>query len=129
MSKFGWSLPPGVSTRDLPGNEDETCAVCFKQPDDCVCDECKVCFEFGNPRCHKEHGMKLNKAQLVARHEYLLHRAEAKVKETKTELEYIKKTDNPFNREDGEDRGEPPYVFSDKLEDQPDPFDIKLVWG
>lgn len=59
MGAFGWSLPPGCGT--LPGEEDCPCEVCNGNPDTvdtkkfgaCVCPECKVCGEYGNPQCYE----------------------------------------------------------------------------
>jgi hypothetical protein len=59
-SPFGWSLPPGVTTRmidDAVGG-DEQCEVCGLDAADCQCPECPVCSEVGNPRCYAEHGLK-----------------------------------------------------------------------
>lgn len=52
MSKFGWSLPPGVTT--LPGEEDYPCAVCGKSEDDCICPECPECGVVGDPSCYEK---------------------------------------------------------------------------
>ena len=52
MGIFGWSLPPGCGT--LPGEEDEgPCMVCGKSIDDCICSECPVCGDAGNPKCYE----------------------------------------------------------------------------
>ena len=54
MGKFGWSYPPGAANDPYaPYNQtDEPCAICGKWPDDCICPECPVCGEQGNPRCY-----------------------------------------------------------------------------
>jgi len=63
---FGWSLPPGCST--LPGEEDEgPCDVCKKAVDDCICDECPTCEAQGDPKCFREHGLRLTREQVVSR--------------------------------------------------------------
>lgn len=77
MSIFGWSLPPGCGT--LPGEEDEgPCEVCGNYVDDCICPECKVCGEQGNPACYigtgrpgyrDDHGMMTNDEQRLAKAE------------------------------------------------------------
>lgn len=68
MGIFGWSLPPGVSMRDIdPG--DQPCEVCGKDIDDCVCPECDVCGTQGDPKCYTEHGMKKTKEQEIAAEE------------------------------------------------------------
>lgn len=53
----GFNLPPGCGT--LPGEEDGPCAVCNGNIDgngenfgDCVCVECPVCGDVGNPSCY-----------------------------------------------------------------------------
>lgn len=38
----------------------EECAICGRSPDgDCVCPECEVCGETGNPACLVEHGLEI----------------------------------------------------------------------
>ena len=60
MGLFGWSLPAGCGT--LPSEEDSFCEVCYGNPDSekkggCICHECLVCGDYGNPDCYKNHGM------------------------------------------------------------------------
>lgn len=55
MRKFGWSLPPGVTT--LPGEEDYPCEICGEFEENCICPECPVCGEIGDPLCYKKHGL------------------------------------------------------------------------
>lgn len=57
MSIFGWSYPPGCN--GTPYDEDYPCEVCGgydtiggKGKNQCVCPECKVCGEVGNPDCY-----------------------------------------------------------------------------
>ena len=49
---FGWSLPPGVSSRmiDEAYGVEVPCEVCGQW--DCICPECPVCEEVGNPVCY-----------------------------------------------------------------------------
>lgn len=70
MSKFGWSLPPGVTTRmiDEAAGVDRPCDMCgAANPDDCICPECPTCLTIGDPDCYRHHGLRLNKAQVVGR--------------------------------------------------------------
>lgn len=55
---FGWSLPPGVSMRDIDP-PDLPCEVCGLYPADCVCPECPECSVIGDPACYipGAHGM------------------------------------------------------------------------
>ena len=131
-TKFGWSYPPGVST--LPWDVATFCEVCCKDPEGsadnntlCVCEECPVCEAFGDPGCYKSHGMKLTKAILVARQEFLVARAKEKVREEEIALKDLIAKDDPFAKES--DGGEPYNLWSDKLEEQEDPFAIKLRWS
>lgn len=56
MSIFGWPYPPGCN--GTPFDENHTCEVCGGFPDvDCICKECNVCGDYGNPICYKEHGL------------------------------------------------------------------------
>ena len=63
-SIFGWSYPPGCSG---PPDDPEFCEVCGNDVDSCVCPECKVCGEVGKPACYKDHGMLMDKHQLIAK--------------------------------------------------------------
>jgi len=56
MSKMGWSLPPGVTSRmidEQAGVTDEPCECCGRAVDECVCEECPNCHETGNPECYE----------------------------------------------------------------------------
>lgn len=68
MGRFGWSLPPGCG--QLPGEgPDGPCEVCGGNPDKsgeggCICPECPVCGDQGNPTCYSGTcGMRPNPAQ------------------------------------------------------------------
>ena len=58
MVNFGWDYPPGCSS--VPGDEPFVCEVCGgdpgldcpDQPGSCICPECEVCGEFGDPSCY-----------------------------------------------------------------------------
>lgn len=69
---MAFNLPPGCSTRDLPGEQPAgPCAVCGgiqdpESPDDqpvCICLECPECGDAGNPECYEKHGMRRSLAQ------------------------------------------------------------------
>lgn len=62
MGKFGWSYPPGCS--GTPFDEDYPCEVCGREVGQCVCPECPVCGEQGNPDCYEQHGMIRTDAQV-----------------------------------------------------------------
>lgn len=56
MSGFGWSYPPGAADDPFaPYNQDDPpCDVCGGFPEvDCLCPECPVCGQQGNPNCYK----------------------------------------------------------------------------
>jgi len=57
---FGWSYPPGCSG---PPDEDFPCEVCGLFPDDCICPECPICGEYGQPSCYLEHGLRRTEQQ------------------------------------------------------------------
>lgn len=72
---FGWSLPPGVSMRDIdpdPG----PCQVCGRDPSgDCLCPECPTCGVFGDPECYEKHGLVRTPEQIESRKLYDEQRA------------------------------------------------------
>ena len=79
------NLPPGVTAGMIEEQSaDRPCDVCGYMPDGCVCPECPVCGEQGNPQCYKElsrpfpeghqgikpagsHGLELSITQLIGR--------------------------------------------------------------
>lgn len=55
-SIFGWSYPPGCS--GTPYDEDDgPCEVCGLEVCECICPECDVCGEVGDPHCYMHHGL------------------------------------------------------------------------
>lgn len=66
-SIFGWDLPPGCGK--LPGEEEYPCEVCGKMCDDCICPECPVCGNVGDPFCYREYGMVMNQEQTDSKSE------------------------------------------------------------
>lgn len=74
MGKFGWSLPPGCSFSDLPGNEPvgpcECCgrdAEVWGEPGGCICPECPQCGAVGDPECYAHHNLRYSVRQVVSR--------------------------------------------------------------
>ena len=59
-SIFGWSYPPGCSG---PPDDDWDCEVCGEPTDNCICPECPVCEDIGNPDCYVNHGLKRTEVQ------------------------------------------------------------------
>lgn len=71
---FGWSLPAGVSQAmiDRSFGEEAPCDVCGQWEDECVCPECPVCGEYGNPKCYHGttgHGLVRSFGQVALRAE------------------------------------------------------------
>lgn len=83
MSKFGWSLPPGCSFSDLPGEREIQCDVCGNSEGQCICSECPVCGECGNPLCYAEHGMIRSEEQIAAHKAMLEARRQDVIREDK----------------------------------------------
>ena len=71
MGIFGWSLPPGCTHRmiDEAYGQEGPCECCGKMVDDCICEECLQCGEYGDPKCYKSHGMIYSTEQLSGQHE------------------------------------------------------------
>lgn len=65
---FGWSLPPGVSMRDIDQSE-SPCMVCARDVDHCICAECPQCATIGDLRCYAEHGLVESAFQIASRQE------------------------------------------------------------
>lgn len=64
MGIFGWSYPPGVSS--IPGDEPFYCEVCGQLDENCICPECPVCGDYGNPHCYRKHGLEFSKYQKIS---------------------------------------------------------------
>lgn len=50
-------------SRFTPYDEDYPCEVCGEYEDKCICPECPVCGDYGNPDCYLNHGMKRTEEQ------------------------------------------------------------------
>lgn len=88
---FGWDLPPGCTQKMIDDQCAEgPCAVCALPVEDCVCPECPVCHQNGDPACYKNHGLKLNKQQVIHRQEARIYQAELRVGEEKMVLDMYK---------------------------------------
>lgn len=48
------NLPPGVTNRMIEeaAGGNGPCQCCGNDPADCICPECPVCSEYGNPNCY-----------------------------------------------------------------------------
>lgn len=59
MTNFGWSYPPGAANDpNAPWNQEEgPCEICGEDIDNCICPECPICSEYGNPDCYRNHGL------------------------------------------------------------------------
>ena len=66
MGIFGWSYPPGAASDPFaPYNQDDPpCAVCGNFEAECICPECVVCRDIGNPECYEKHGVVRSIAQI-----------------------------------------------------------------
>ena len=94
-SIFGWSLPPGVTSKmiDEAYGVDQPCAVCARDIDSCVCPECPTCHETGSVHCYAVHGLRLSKQQVIHRQEARVHRAEEDLRIEKQCLEQYKESE------------------------------------
>jgi hypothetical protein len=45
------------------------CEVCGKDESICICPQCPVCEEYGNPKCYTDHGMTLTTEQITSKTE------------------------------------------------------------
>src|SRR5262245_9328158 len=122
-AKFGWSLPPGAAGHPFaPWNQDDgPCAVCCKHVDNCVCPECPVCGEPGEPTCytrgHDGKKMQLNKEQILGREECRIQLLREQVNDRLMGLDYMKEHDEWFIKDD-----DGPIEWSKDLSKNPDPF-------
>lgn len=98
---FGWSLPPGCTHRMIEEQcEEGPCAVCAMDPADCLCPECHVCGEQGNPKCYesdkageKRHGLLLTKEQAISRQKARIRGLEQQVFEEQMALDMLEGSD------------------------------------
>ena len=92
------SLPAGCG--QLPGEEDEgPCLICARPIDDCVCPECPTCQTVGDPRCYREHGLRLNKAQAVGRRSMQVYQAQEHVVAAQAGLEWVSAQPDDYEEE------------------------------
>lgn len=127
MGKFGWSLPPGVSHRmiDEAYGVEGPCECCGKMVDDCICEECPQCSEYGDPHCYKEHGMEYSAEQLAGQAELDQHYKEEREHEDAMYREYLleEKMDGEQEERKLRARYDDKEVFTSNSDDMPSIFD------
>lgn len=67
---FGWDLPPGCTQRhiDEAMGTENPCAVCGQWEDACICPECPMCGNVGDPECYSGgHGLFRSPEQIAMR--------------------------------------------------------------
>ena len=57
----------GTPRHDPMADFDPQCNICGLEAGSCVCPECAVCMEAGNPNCYQNHGLELSTMQEIAR--------------------------------------------------------------
>lgn len=92
----GWNLPPGCNVRDLPGNDDPPCEVCYRSSDVCVCPECPTCGVQGDIGCYHKHGLKFSRAQVIGRQEMRVIVYRDQLQEEEAYLAYLRDETQPF---------------------------------
>jgi hypothetical protein len=85
---FGWSLPPGVTMNDIDPPE-RPCEVCGIEAGNCICPECPVCGEAGNPECYEAHGLVRTPEQIAGRKMYDEQRAKDVAADSKWEMAQV----------------------------------------
>lgn len=70
-------------------DDDELCEVCGLWLDDCICPECPVCGQFGNPMCYDDHGLILTSEQVASKHAVNTRKVEALKKEARDLMQEI----------------------------------------
>lgn len=77
-------------SRFTPYDEpDYPCEICGEIIDNCICDECPICGDYGNPTCYRDHGMKRTELQRF----YLECNEREWAKEIELENEYFNQLD------------------------------------
>jgi hypothetical protein len=78
------------------GDEDP-CECCGHDTTDCICPECPVCGEQGNPACYalglnpKDHGLKFNKEQLIGQAKMRIASLQEEIQYEENIIEYLQK--------------------------------------
>lgn len=85
------NLPPGITTTDT---EEQPCDVCRIEAGSCICPECDVCGEQGNPRCYFDHFLNLNCEQMVARKKADIEEYKEAIADAELDIERIKEFPN-----------------------------------
>ena len=77
------NLPPGVTNAMIEAHfADAPCEMCGHYPDDCICPECPVCQEQGNPDCYHSitgHGLIESLDQRIEKAKSILYNLQDKV--------------------------------------------------
>src|SRR5262245_13454272 len=100
MGKFGWSLPPGVTHRMIEEQfgDEGPYMCCGRDPAECICPECPVCHETGNPGCYKPPnttvdeggcGLKYHREQLIGQAKMRIAALREQIQDEEMALAYL----------------------------------------
>lgn len=67
-----------------------TCKVCENEKDECICPECPTCGDTGEPRCYKDHVLRLNVSQLINRAVAHIERMREEIAVEEQYIEWLK---------------------------------------
>ena len=76
--------------KDIDHIIEGVCPTCIRDLDDCICPECPQCGDKGNPRCYKDHVLKLNRDQLIRRSEMTVARLREEADVSDAYVEWLK---------------------------------------
>jgi hypothetical protein len=100
-SIFGWDLPPGCTQRhiDEAFGGPEICECCGNHAEACICPECFVCGDIGNPDCyslgHESDDVRLcgqmeySKEQLIGRSKLRISQLEDQLADERMALDFL----------------------------------------
>jgi len=120
MIRSGWNMPPGCFS--VPGDEEGVCEVCCKPASACVCPECPICREYGNPKCYDgsyQPPLRLSREQILARQEARIEVARQTLLDEERFLDWAKDQGDGLTLYEGEDL---PSALNTSLPLNPDPF-------
>jgi hypothetical protein len=93
-SPFGWDLPPGCTLKHIEDafGDEGPCLCCGHDPADCICPECPVCHEQGNPKCYENTGhgnMEYNRDQRIGQCKMRIADLKSQLQDEEMALAYL----------------------------------------
>jgi len=98
----GFNLPPGCTTKHIEDLWNSgPCECCGEHDDNCICTQCPICQQYGNPQCYvrpdamwKGHGLEYTTQQLIGQTRRKIEDLEEQIQDHKLYIDWLEEEEH-----------------------------------